>query len=256
MIFVIDVGNTHIVLGVYMNATLLAHWRIGTNREMTADEIGMFIVNLYSHENLEIHKTKAAVVSSVVPHIMYSLEHAIRKYLKLEPMIISHNLQTGLKMHIENPKELGSDRIVTACAAYELYGGPIIIIDFGTATTFCAISLNGEYLGGVICPGVKIAAEALFQRAAKLPRIELIKPNNVIGKNTIVSMQSGIIYGYVGQVDYIVSRMKKEMCQEDIKVIATGGLARLIASESSCIDEVNGLLILEGLRIIYEKNKV
>jgi type III pantothenate kinase len=255
MILVMDVGNSNIVLGVYEGKKLLYHWRMGTDREKTSDEFGMFIVSLFNNEKIDIRSVEAVIIASVVPPIMYSLEHAIKKYFKLEPMIIGPGLKTGINIKYENPREVGADRIVNAVSAFETYGGPLIIVDFGTATTFCAITSKGEYLGGVICPGVKISAEALFQKAAKLPRIELAKPESVIGRNTVVSMQSGIVYGYVGQVDYIVNRMKKEMKEDNIKVIATGGLARLISIESTSINEINGFLTLEGLRIIYEKNK-
>ncbi len=255
MIFVIDVGNTNIVLGVYEDKKLLVHWRMRTDWEKTSDEFGMFFMGLFNHEKLDTDKIGAVVIASVVPPIMYSLEHAIKKYFKLEPIIVGPGVKTGINIKYENPREVGADRIVNAIAAFEIYGGPLIIVDFGTATTFCAISSRGEYLGGVICPGIKISAEALFRKAAKLPRIELVKPETVIGRNTIASMHSGIVFGYVGQVDYIVKRMKKEMKENGIKVIATGGLARLIASESEIIDEINGLLTLEGLRIIYERNK-
>jgi type III pantothenate kinase len=255
MILVMDVGNSNIVLGVYEGKKLLYHWRMGTDREKTSDEFGMFIVSLFNNEKIDIRSVEAVIIASVVPPIMYSLEHAIKKYFKLEPMIIGPGLKTGINIKYENPREVGADRIVNAVSAFETYGGPLIIVDFGTATTFCAITSKGEYLGGVICPGVKISAEALFQKAAKLPRIELAKPESVIGRNTVVSMQSGIVYGYVGQVDYIVNRMKKEMKEDNIKVIATGGLARLISTESTSINEINGFLTLEGLRIIYEKNK-
>ncbi|MCX7920793.1 MAG: type III pantothenate kinase [Clostridia bacterium] len=255
MILVMDVGNTHIALGVYEGKKLITNWRMGTDKEKTSDEFGMFIAGLFKHEKLDIKDVEAVIIASVVPPIMYSLEHAIRKYFNLEPMIVGPGVKTGINIKYENPREVGADRIVNAVSAYEVYGGPLIIVDLGTATTFCAISSKGEYLGGVICPGIKISAEALFQRAAKLPRIELSKPESVIGRNTVVSMQSGIVYGYVGQVDYIVKRMKKEMKEENVKVIATGGLARLIASESETINEINGLLTLEGLRIIYERNK-
>lgn len=255
MILVMDVGNTNIVLGVYEGRKLLVHWRMGTDKEKTSDEFGMFMMNLFNFEGLEVHNVEAIIIASVVPPIMYSLEHAIRKYFKKEPVIVGPGVKTGINIKTENPREVGADRIVNAVAAYEIYGGPLIIVDFGTATTFCAISSKGEYLGGAICPGIKISAEALFQRAAKLPRIDLARPDSVIGKNTVHSMQSGIVYGYVGQVDYIVKRMKKEMNEENIKVIATGGLARMIAAESETIDEINGLLTLDGLRIIYEKNK-
>lgn len=255
MVLVIDVGNTNIVIGVYEGKKLLVHWRMGTQWEKTSDELGMFLISLFNHEKLDIKEIEAVVIASVVPPIMYSLGHAIKKYFKLEPIVIGPGVKTGINIKYENPREVGADRIVNAVAAFEIYKNPLIIVDFGTATTFCAISSKGEYLGGVICPGIKISAEALFQKAAKLPRIELAKPDTVIGRNTVVSMQSGIVYGYVGQVDYIVKRMKKEMKEDNIKVIATGGIARLIASESETIDEINGLLTLEGLRIIYERNK-
>lgn len=255
MVLVIDVGNTNIVIGVYEDKKLLVHWRMGTQWEKTSDELGMFLISLFNHEKLDIKEIEAVIIASVVPPIMYSLVHAIKKYFKLEPIVIGPGVKTGINIKYENPREVGADRIVNAVAAFEIYKGPLIIVDFGTATTFCAISSKGEYIGGVICPGIKISAEALFQKAAKLPRIELVKPDTVIGRNTVVSMQSGIVFGYVGQVDYIVKRMKKEMKEDNIKVIATGGIARLIANESDTIDEINSLLTLEGLRIIYERNK-
>ena len=254
MILVIDVGNTQISIGVYDGRKLINNWRMGTDREKTSDEFGMFVLSLLRNENLEVGCIKAVIMASVVPPIMYSLEHAIKKYFKMEPMIIGPGIKTGINIRYENPKEVGADKIVNAVAALELYGGPLIIVDFGTATTFCAINSKSEYLGGVISPGIKVSAEALFQKTAKLPRIDLVKPEYVIGKNNVTSMQSGIIYGYIGQVDYIVKRMKKEMNEGMVKVIATGGLSRIIASESETIEYVNGLLTLEGLRIIYEKN--
>ncbi|TYQ16835.1 UNVERIFIED_CONTAM: type III pantothenate kinase [Acetivibrio alkalicellulosi] len=256
MILVLDVGNTNITLGVYDDKKLISYWRMGTDREKTSDEFGMFISSLFRNENIDIESIEGIIIASVVPPIMYSLEHALRKYFKLEPIIVGPGVKTGINIKYENPREVGADRIVNGVAAYTIYGGPLIIVDFGTATTFCAISSKCEYIGGVICPGIKISAEALFQKAAKLPRIEIVKPDTIIGRNTVASMQSGIIYGYVGKVDYIVRRMKKEMKEDNIKVIATGGLARLIASESETIDEINGLLTLEGLRIIYKMNKI
>ena len=214
----------------------------------------MLILGLFNHEKLSIDKIEAVIVASVVPPIMYTLEHAIKKYINFQPMIIGPGTKTGINIRCQNPKEVGADRIVNAVAGFEMYGGPLIIVDMGTATTFCAISEKGEYLGGVICPGVKISAEALYQKAAKLPRIDLVKPESVIGKNTVSSMQSGVFYGYVGQVDYIVHRIKKEMHEENVRVIATGGLSRLIAEESITINDVNSTLTLEGLRLIYERN--
>ena len=254
MLLVIDVGNTNIVFGVYQKSNLLASWRLQTDKNRTSDEFGITILDLIKYENIDYKNIDAVIISSVVPPIMYSLEHAVRKYFELEPVVVNHGMKTNLNICIDNPKELGSDRIVNSVAAVELYGVPLIIIDFGTATTFCVINSNKEYIGGAICPGIKISTEALYQYAAKLPRIELAKPETVICKNTVTSMQSGIIYGYAGQVDYLVSRMKEELCEEDIKVIATGGLAPLIASESKQIQQTNSLLTLEGLRILYEKN--
>ena len=255
MILVMDVGNTNIVLGVFEGKKLLANWRMATDKDRTSDEFGMFIVSLFNNERLDILEVEATIIASVVPQIMYSLEHAIRKYLKKEPIIVGPGIKTGINIKYENPKEVGADRIVNAVAGYELYGGPLIVVDFGTATKFEAISSKGEYLGGAICPGVRISADALFQRASKLPRIELTKPENVIGKSTVSNLQSGIVFGHIGQVEYIVSRMKKEMNEENIKVIATGGMARLIAGGADAIDEINGQLTLEGLRIIYDRNK-
>jgi len=255
MILVVDVGNTHIVLGVFEGKNLLASWRLSTKEERTADELGMLILSLFQHEKLDAENVEAVIVASVVPPIMYTLEHSIKKYFRIDSMIIGPGTKTGINIRYQNPKEVGADRIVNAVAGFEIYGGPLIIVDLGTATTFCAINSRGEYMGGIICPGIKISAEALFQKTAKLPRIDVIKPESVIGKNTVSSMQSGIFYGYVGQIDYIVSRMKFEMQEENVKVIATGGFARLIAEESKSISEVNPTLTLNGLRIVYERNK-
>jgi type III pantothenate kinase len=256
MILVVDVGNTNIVLGIYEEKKLRTYWRMTTDKDKTSDEIGMLCMQFFDYEGIKISDIEAVIISSVVPPIMYSFEHAIKKYIKVEPLIVGPGIKTGINIKYDNPKEVGADRIVNAVAGYDLYGGPLIIVDFGTATTFCAISEKGEYLGGVICAGIKISMDALFQKAAKLPRVELVKPERVIGKNTINSMQAGAIYGYVGKVDYIVKRMKEEMGGGEIKVVATGGLARMISSESETIDEINSLLTVEGLRIIYERNKV
>jgi type III pantothenate kinase len=254
MVLVLDVGNTNMVFGLFDGKELIHRWRMSTNKEKTADEFGMFLMSMFNHAGLKIKDVTGIIIASVVPPIMYSLEHAIKKYFDKDPMIVGPGLKTGINIKIENPREVGADRIVNAVAAYEIYRGPLIIVDFGTATTFCAINAKGEYLGGAICPGIKVSAEALVQRAAKLPRIELVKPESVIGRNTVAGMQAGMVYGYVGQVDYIVRRMKKEMGEKNIKVISTGGLARLIASESETIEEINSSLTLEGLRIIYERN--
>jgi len=255
MILVMDIGNTNIVCGVYDGKKLITYWRLASDREKSADEFGMMILNIFGYYQIPKHKITTILISSVVPNMMYQIEHMCRKYFDIEPMVVGPGIKTGINIRYENPKEVGADRIVNAIAGYEMYGGPLIIVDFGTATTFCAISENGEYLGGCIAPGIKISAEALYQKAAKLPRVELVKPGSVICKNTVSSMQAGIIFGYVGQVDYIVRRMKKELANENVKVIATGGLARLIAEESQTIEAVEPLLTLEGLRILYERNK-
>lgn len=258
MILVIDVGNTNIVLGVYRDKELLVQWRVSTDRQKTVDEYGMLLHSLFTCttcNNVDRNDIKGIIISSVVPPLMPTLETVCRHYFQLEPLIVGPGIKTGLKIRYENPREVGADRIVNAVAVNEIYGGPAIIVDFGTATTFCALAKNGDYLGGAITPGIGISTEALFQRAAKLPRIELIKPEHIIGKNTVVSMQAGIIYGYVGQVDGIVERMKKEMKEPHALVIATGGLAELLKEDSLTIDKINPFLTLEGLRIIYEKNR-
>lgn len=258
MIFVIDIGNTNIVLGIMEGKKLLSDWRLSTDPPRTADEYGMMVRNLFEGAGYDMKMIDGIAVSSVVPNLMYSIEHMIRKYFNIEPIIVGPGVKTGINIKYDNPKEVGADRIVNAVAAHETYGGPLIIIDFGTATTFCAVTSEGDYLGGAIVPGVKIASEALFTRTAKLPRIELVKPPAVICKNTVQSMQAGIVYGYVGQVDYIVNKMKSEMKRYENKepyVVATGGLAKLISSESTTINEVNSFLTFDGLRIIYEKNK-
>lgn len=258
MILVLDVGNTNIVIGVYNKKELITEWRISTAMTRSADEYGIQFKNLFELGKIQISEIDGVIISSVVPTIMYSLEHMVRKYFKLDPLVVGPGVKTGINVKYDNPREVGADRIVNAVAAHELYKKSLIIIDFGTATTFCAVRKNGDYLGGAICPGIKISSDALFQKAAKLPRVELLKPNEIICKNTISSMQAGIVYGYIGQVDYIVHKMKDEMKalgEEDILVVATGGLAKLISEESQNIKLINPFLTLEGLRIIYEKNK-
>lgn len=254
MIFVLDVGNTNIVLGVYDGDELKYHWRIGTNRQKTEDEYGMIIKQLFAHEGLSTTEIDGIIISSVVPPIMYALESMCKKYFSITPMVIGPGIKTGLNIKYDNPKEVGADRIVNAVAAIDLYGGPLVIVDFGTATTYCYINEEKQYMGGAIAPGIGISTEALYTRASKLPRIEIVKPKNIIGKNTVSAMQAGILYGYVGQVDGIVSRMK-EQANGNPKVIATGGLAPLIANESKMIDVVEPFLTLKGLKMIYLKNK-
>ena len=253
MLLVFDIGNSNIVLGAYKGEQLLRHWRISTDRQKTGDEYGLLINNLFEHHKLNVKDIQAIIISSVVPPLVVPISKMCKRYFNIEPLIVGPGIKTGIRLKYENPREIGADRIVNAVGAYEKFGGPLIIIDFGTATTFCAIDDNGDYLGGAIAPGIGISTEALFQRAAKLPRIELVTPKSVICRNTVASMQSGIIFGFTGQVDEIVRRMKEEL-GKDAKVVATGGLANLIAKQSKAIDIVEPFLRLDGLYILYKRN--
>ena len=254
MIVVIDAGNTNIVVGIYEGKQLLHAWRLGTNRSATVDEYGMTVYNLFRYAELDMADVKGVMISSVVPPLMWTLEQLSIQYLRRTPYVVGPGIKTGLNIRYENPREVGADRIVNSVAAIEKYGTPVIVVDFGTATTFDYIDAGGNYLGGAIVPGIEISTEALYQRAAKLPRIELTKPKSVIGRNPVTSMQAGIIYGYAGQVDGIVGRIKAEF-RTNPRVIATGGLADLIAGESGTIETVDPQLTLEGLRILYERNE-
>jgi len=254
MLLAIDAGNSNILLGIFKGDTLLYNWRLLTEVEKTCDEYGILFQNMYRSANLTSGETEAIIISCVIPPLVSTFEELCQKYFHLTPLIVGPGVKTGIPIHYDNPREVGADRIVNAVSAYEHYRKSLIVVDFGTATTFDCISVRGEYLGGAIAPGIMISSEALFQRASKLPRVELVKPENVIGKNTVASMQSGIVYGYVGLIDGIVNRMKEEMGDNPF-VVATGGLAQLIAADSETIDEVDEYLTLQGLRIIYSKNK-
>jgi len=254
VLFVIDVGNTNTVLGLYEGDRLVRDWRIATDTAKTVDEYAILIRELFLFSGIECASVEDIILSSVVPALTGVLERMSLRYFSLKPYVVGPGIKTGMPIHYENPKEVGADRIVNAVAAFEKYGTALVIVDFGTATTFDLVNAKGHYCGGVIAPGINISAEALFQKASKLPRVDVIKPPSIIAKNTVGAMQAGIFYGYVGLVDEVVARMKVES-RENPRVIATGGLARMIAEESKTIEEVHEFLTLEGLKILYERNK-
>ena len=261
MLLAFDVGNSNIVLGVFEDGKMITNWRLETDNNKSADEYGMIIGQLFRYENLDITKVDDVIISTVVPSVLYTLQHLSMKYFHRKAIVIGPGIKTGLVVKYDNPKQVGADRIVNAVAAHAKYGGNIIVIDLGTATTFCAVTDKAEYIGGTIAPGLKISSEALFEKTSKLPKVELEEPGHVICRNTITSMQSGLVYGHMGMVEFIVKKMKaelREFCGDsdaEVKVIATGGLAAMIANGAHCIDYVDKLLTLEGLEIIYNKNK-
>ncbi len=254
MLLTIDVGNTNITLGLYEGAHLGPRWRLATDHDRMPDEYGLQFFGLLSHAGVPVEAVSGVCVASVVPPLTPKIEAACRKYLRREPLVVRAGVKTGVRIRYEDPRAVGADRIVDAVAVRHLYGGPACVVDFGTATTFDAISAQGEYLGGAIAPGIGVAAEALFRRAAKLPRVDLRRPPAAIGRNTTHAMQSGLLFGYVGLVEGMVSRFRAELGPQ-MKVVATGGLAELIAGETSVIDIVAPWLTLEGLRLIWKMNR-
>lgn len=257
MILVMDIGNSHIVMGIYKASKLIHHWRMNTDPQKTEDEYAMQIKSFFSHVGIMFEDIEGIMMSSVVPTIMFALEAMCHKYFKRKPLIVGPGVKTGLNIKYENPREVGADRIVNAVAALQKFGTdrkPLIIVDFGTAITYCYLNEKGEYMGGAIAPGLSISTEALYTRASKLPRIEIAKPPHVVGKNTISAMQAGVFYGFIGQVEGIVSRMKAQSKVEPL-VIATGGVGKLIAQETTIIDYYDEFLTLDGLYFIFIQQK-
>lgn len=255
MLLVIDAGNTNTSLGVYRGAELVAHWRLTTNRARTVDEYGVHARNLFALADLDFKAIDAIAIASVVPPLNYTLKTMAETYFHLTPLFVDHTVDSGIKILYEPASDVGADRIVDAVAAVHKYGAPCIVVDFGTATTFNAINKNSEYVGGIITPGITISSDALFERTAKLPRVDIRRPQKVIGTSTITAMQSGLYHGYIGLVDGVLRKMLGEL-EGKVRVIATGGLASLIATGSEFIELVDGTLTLEGLRLVYERSHV
>lgn len=255
MVITIDVGNTNITVGVFRGDEVMATFRITTKMPRTSDEYGMLLSNLLEQNNIRHDDIEDAIIASVVPNVMHSLEGAIIKYFGINPIIVEPGTKTGIRVVTENPRQIGADRIVDAAAAYELYGGPVLVLDFGTATTYDLVDKNGAFVSGVTAPGIRISAKALWEDAAKLPEIEIKKPSTILARETISSMQAGLIFGQIGQTEYIVKNMIKESGLKDVKVVATGGLGKIIANETKYIQYYNPTLTLEGMRLIYAKQK-
>lgn len=254
MLLVIDVGNTNMTLGVYQGEELLATFRMMTKTPRTSDEYGVMITQLLKNKGIEAMELEGSIVASVVPDVMHSLTGALIRYTETRPIIVGPGTKTGIRVITEDPRAIGADRMVDAVAAYEKYGGPVLVLDFGTATTYDLITEAGEFAAGITAPGIRISSEALWTKAAKLPNIEIKKPKSILAQETISSMQAGLVYGQIGQTEYIIQKVKEESGIRNLKVVATGGLGRLIADETDAIDVYDSSLTLDGLRIIYEKN--
>lgn len=255
MLLVVDVGNTNITYGVYEGEELITTFRMMSKTPRTSDEYGIEIRGLLQMNSIDYKKIDGCIIASVVPNIMYSLTSGIVKYVNDKPMTVGAGVKTGIKIITENPKEIGPDRIVDAVGAYEKYGGPILVLDFGTATTYDLVTESGEFAAGITAPGIRISAKALWEDTAKLPEIEIRKPKSILAQETISSMQAGLVYGQIGQTEYIINQVKKEAGLDKMKVVATGGLGRIVADETDLIDVYDSTLTLDGLRFIYNKNR-
>ena len=254
MILVLDVGNTNMTAGVYDGEELRATFRMMTGTPHTSDEYGVLITQILQSKGIEPVAIEGAIVASVVPTVMHALQGALTRYLNIKPLIVGPGVKTGIRITTEDPRAIGADRIVDAVAAYEKYGGPVLVLDFGTATTYDLITAEGCFTAGITAPGIRISSEALWLRTAKLPEIEIRKPKSILAQETISSMQAGLVYGQIGQTEYIIKKVQEESGIKDLKVVATGGLGRLIADETDMIQVYDPVLTLEGLRLIYEKN--
>ncbi len=255
MLLVIDAGNTNITFGVYKEKKLITTFRMTTMLARTSDEFGMSIIQLLGMNGIEQKEIKGTIIASVVPNIMHALVGSIKRYMKMIPICVGPGIKSGIKIITENPREIGADRIVDAVAAYTIYGGPVLVIDFGTATTYDLVTEDGSFAAGITAPGIRISAKALWEDTAKLPEIEIRKPKSILAQETVSSMQAGLVYGQIGQTEYIINQVKKESGYESLKVVATGGLGRIIADATDAIEVYDSVLTLEGLRIIYEKNQ-
>ena len=253
MILTIDVGNTNITCGVFDGDVIVASFRITTKMPRTSDEYGMILYNLLEQNNIQPMDIGDAIICSVVPNVMHSLWGGLVKYFHITPIIVEAGIKTGIRIVTPNPQQIGADRIVDAVGAYEIYGGPVLVIDFGTATTYDFVDESGAFLGGITAPGIRISAKALSEDAAKLPEIEIKKPESILGKDTITSMQAGIVYGQIGQTEYIINKVKEEVGLENVKTVVTGGLGRIIANETTCIDIYDPNLTLKGIYRVYKK---
>lgn len=254
MLLTVDVGNTNITFGLFKGEDLKYSFRMMTKQPRTSDEYGVAVMMLLQQLEVKKEEVEGIIISSVVPDLMHSLVGGLERYVGKKPLIVGPGVKTGIKIVTENPREIGADRIVDAVGAFEKYGGPVLVMDFGTATTYDLISESGEFLAGITASGIRISAKALWQDTAKLPEIEIKKPDSILAQNTVTSMQAGLVYGQIGQTEYMVKKVKEESGLDDLKVVATGGLGSIIADETDCIDVYDRMLTLDGLRLIYEKN--